>query len=233
MRPSKHHRWAKKEVAILHEAVFGLEDGMVSTLGALVGIAVGTQNASVVILSGFVLIFVESLSMAAGTFLSSKTDDETEQEQLREELQEIETIPEEEVEELRTIYQEKGFTKKEAELLVKRITSNKKLWLEEMAYHELGIIPRPGAKPTFRALIMGSSYIIGGLIPILPYLLLPLEVGISISIFLTVLALFGVGAGKTRFTGRNWLRSGVEMVMVSLAAAIVGYLVSRIVTGAV
>lgn len=163
-----HHRKGsesgRKLSGFFREAVFGLGDGMVSTLGAITGIAIGTGSRFVVLLSGLVVIAVESLSMAAGTYLSSKSEREILERYLEEEKWEIENKFEKEKKELRDIYRKKGFNKKELDMIVSRISKNKEVMLEEMAHHELKIIPENLEKPRGNAFIMGFSYVVGGLV---------------------------------------------------------------------
>lgn len=212
----------------LREAVFGLEDGIVSTLGALVGIAIGTQDRFVVALSGLVIIAVESLSMAAGSYLSSKSEREVTERYLEEERWEIEHEPERERQELYGYYAARGFTRTEADILVRRVTSDPKLWLEEMAHHELKIIPGEATNPRRNAWVMGLSYIVGGSIPLASYLALPIAQAIPLSISLSVVGLFAMGALITRLTKRIWWKSGLEMVIVSVSAAGIGYIIGSV-----
>ncbi|MFC1598080.1 VIT1/CCC1 transporter family protein [Patescibacteria group bacterium] len=219
----------KKFFSSLREVIFGLEDGIVSTLGAITGIAGGIQDSDVVILAGFVIIVVESMSMAAGTFLSSKSEAEVNQRMLNEEREEIEKEPAKEREEIIKFYKERGFSDKETKILVKRITGNKELMLEEMAYRELRIIPSKNGTPKNDAVFMGISYIIGGIIPLSAYFYLPLVYAIVVSVASSVLILFIIGYSKGKMVHVNKLRSGAEMVLVSLTAAGIGYAVGRII----
>lgn len=213
----------------LREVVFGLQDGIVSTLGAITGIAGGTQDSRIVIISGLVVIVVESLSMAAGTFLSSKSEKEAEQRLLREEAKEIEKYPEAETQELREFYEERGFSAEEIDILVKRITSDKDLWLEEMAFKELGVIPHDDqGNPVRDAIYMGVSYIFGGGLSLIGYFFLPIEYALPVSILASVIALFIIGYVKGVIVETNKVRSGIEMMTVSLVAAGFGYAVGRI-----
>lgn len=212
----------------LREVMFGLQDGIVSTLGAITGIAAGTQNGSIVILSGCVVIVVESISMAAGTFISSKSEREVQQKMLQEEAEEIELHPEAERQELVVFYTERGFAPDEIEILVNRITSNKELWLEEMAYKELGVIPGEEGAPAKDAFVMGLSYVIGGLVSLSSYFFLPIHVAVPVSIVLSFIALFVVGFIKGKLVHVAKFRSGVEMVVISLVAAVMGYIVGRL-----
>lgn len=229
-RLSSHHSSPEKIFSsLLREVIFGLNDGMVSTLGSLVGIAIGSQNRSIVILSGFVIIVVESISMAAGTFLSSKSEKEAEKQVLQKEENNIENDPKGEKKDLRSLYRRMGFQKIEIDILLKRVTKNKKLWLMELANHHFGINDI-SASSGLKSVFMGSSYILGGFIPLFPYMFFSISNAVAISVIGTVCALFGVGALKTLFTKLNWFRSGFEMTAISILAAGAGYVIAKVVS---
>lgn len=219
-----HRRFGKLFEAI-RELVFGLEDGLVSTLGAVAGIAAGTEDGRIVALSGLVLIAVEALSMAAGSYLSNKSHREMLEKRIEDERQEIEDKPEEETEELRVMYRQRGFSEDEIAILVKRITADKELWLEEMTAKELRIGAGDLEEPKSRAIVMGASYVIGGAVPVIPFLLLPVDAALKVAVAASVAALFTIGFVKARATGRSRWRGGLEMVLVASAAAVVGYLI--------
>lgn len=229
-----HHEMNEPKNAIqrathsLREVVFGLEDGIVSTLGAITGIAVGTQNTGIVIVSGLVIIFVESLSMSAGTFLSSKSENEMKERMLAEERYEIQTNPEKEKRELREFYESRGFLPEEVEMLIARVTSDEELWLEEMAYRELGVIPDEEDTAIRDAGFMGISYIAGGTIPLTAYFFLPVAGAMPISIGGAVISLFILGYVKGKLVHTNPFKSGGEMMIVSASAAALGYVVGLI-----
>jgi predicted membrane protein (TIGR00267 family) len=211
----------------VREAVFGVQDGLISTLGALTGIAAGTQNRDAVIVAGFVIIAVESLSMAAGSYLSSKSQREYLQRLLKEEEEEIARNPEGERKELRDMYRARGFTEPEIDIIANRIMSNPKLLLEDMAHKELGITMTDLEEPLSNALVMGVAYVLGGSVPVLFYVLLPLSAALPVSVAGTLLALFLFGGLKGRFVNQSWWRSGLEMLTVAGLAALAGFLIGR------
>ncbi len=213
----------------IRELVFGLEDGLVSTMGAIAGIAAGTGNGGIVVLSGLVIIAVEALSMAAGSYLSNKSHREMLEKKIADEREEIETKPEEETEELRVMYRQRGFSPEEVEILVRRITQNKELWLEEMVSKELRIGARDLEEPKSRAVVMGLSYVVGGAVPLIPYLFLPVAMALPTSVVATIAALYVIGFIKGGATGRSRWKSGGEMVLVASTAAIVAYLIGKVV----
>jgi predicted membrane protein (TIGR00267 family) len=211
----------------IRELVFGLEDGLVSTMGAVAGIAAGTEDARIVVLSGVVIVAVEALSMTAGAYLSSKSHVQMLQKKIDDERREIETKPEEETEELRVMYRQRGFSEDEIVILVRRITQDKELWLEEMMAKELRIGLNDMDEPKSRALVMGVAYLIGGALPVVPYLLLPVHPAIVVSVIVTILALYGIGYIKGRALGGNRWKSGGEMVLIASAAALIAYLIGK------
>jgi vacuolar iron transporter family protein len=226
------HNADSKLSATVREVVFGLEDGMVSTLGVITGIAIGTANHFVVILSGFVVIAVEALSMAAGSYLSSKSVREVEDHKLKQESKELKKFPKAEVAELKEMYVIEGVSEKDAEKIANEISKHPKLMLKEMACHQLKIIPDKKEEPVRNAFLMGISYIVGGIIPVAPYFFRSVYSALPISIIITLIALFIVGAGRTKFTAQKWWKSGFELMMISAGAALVGYLVAKIVESA-
>lgn len=216
-------------IGIIREVVFGMEDGMVSTLGSIVGIAAATQERFTVILAGFVIISVESISMAVGSYISNKSERAIDERKLFEEKHELHTYPEEEKHELIAMYVKDGWTKPLAAKMAEEASKNKKLFLQEMAYRELRIFPDSLVDPSKNALFMGVSYIIGGSIPLVPYLFLPIQSAILPSILFTLLGLFILGATITKYTKRNWVKAGFEMLAIAGLAAVVGYAVGQLV----
>jgi predicted membrane protein (TIGR00267 family) len=212
----------------LRDAVFGTQDGLISTVGALTGIAAGTQNAEAVIVAGLVIIVVESLSMGAGSYLSSKSQREYLERLLKEEEEEIARNPEGEREEIWDMYRARGFEDAEIEIIARRLLSDKRLLLEDMAHKELGISPESLEEPLGNAVVMGVSYVLGGLIPVVPYLLLPMASAMPVSIIATFATLFLFGGLKGRLVRQSWWRSGLEMLGIAGAAAITGFLIGRV-----
>ncbi|MBI4341055.1 MAG: VIT1/CCC1 transporter family protein [Candidatus Omnitrophica bacterium] len=211
----------------IREAVFGTQDGLISTLGALTGIAAGTQDPGAVVIAGFVIIAVESLSMAAGSYLSSKSQREYLERLLKEEEEEIRDEPEKERQEIWEMYRARGYEDREIEIIANRLMSNPKLLLEDMAHKELGIAPDTLEEPAGNAFVMGAAYVIGGSVPIVPYLLLPLHEAMLVSIVSTLLGLFLFGGLKGRIVKQTWWKSGLEMLSVAGVAALVGFFIGR------
>lgn len=222
-----HHRPSKLS-SVLGEIVFGAEDGMVSTMGAVTGIAAASGNHFLTILSGLVIIAVESISMAVGSYLSTKSEMELKEKLLLEEEVEITDLPDEEEAELVEMYKADGWPHELSIEMAKEARKNKDLFLTEMAYRELKVIPQNDRMPLQSGIAMGISYIIGGSIPLLPYFIFSDNIySIPVSVGTTLVGLFILGAFTTKFTNRNWYKAGFEMFTLASVAALVGYLVGQ------
>lgn len=225
--PQYIHHQKNVDTALIREGVFGMEDGMVSTFGAITGIATATQNPFTVILSGSIIIAVECISMAVGSYLSSKSERAIDERKLHEERIELKTYPEEEKKELVGMYVKDGWPKELATKMAEVASQNKKLFLKEMAYRELKVFPENLESPIKNAVTMGLTYIVGGLLPLFPYFFIPIQEAIFVSMGISLVGLFLLGAATTKFSKRPWWRAGLEMVALAAAAAGVGYLVGQ------
>lgn len=211
----------------IREVVFGVEDGMVSTLGALTGIATATGDYFIIVLSGVVVIAVESISMGVGSYLSNKSERDVDLRKIHEEKQELKKFPKEEKEELRAIYIEDGWPADLAHTMAETASQNKDLFLKEMTVHELAVMPVEDHHPVRNGIVMFFSYVIGGMTPLVPYLLFPITYALPLSIIITLVGLFFVGVGTTKFTKRKWWKAGLEMFGLASIAALIGYVVGQ------
>jgi len=217
-----------KIISVIREVVFGLEDGMISTLGVLVGIAIGTSDHFVIILSGLVVIVVESLSMGVGSYLSAKSVREIAELKIKEEEAEIKKYPEEEKQELVDILIRDGWPKDFSSEMATVASKSKPLLFREMAYRELYLHPEKLERPLLGGVFMFFSYVIGGTIPLLPYFIFSIPSAVFFSVGVTFIGLFALGCATTKFTKRHWFKAGMEMFSIAGLAALVGYLVGMI-----
>ncbi len=227
--PDYIHHQNKGSSSTMREMVFGMEDGMVSTLGAITGIAAATGDHFVVILSGIVIISVESVSMAVGSYLSSKSAKGIDERKMQEEKTELVKFPKEEEKELVEMYVIDGWPEDLAKKMAAVASKDEKLFLQEMSYRELGIVPEKMENPLKNGLVMWVSYVLGGVIPVSVYFILGLPVAIFVSIGVTLFALFLLGVYTSKFSKRNWFKAGFEMFALASIAALVGYGVGQLV----
>ena len=222
-----HHQTSKISGS-LREVVFGAEDGMVSTLGALTGIAIGTSSQFTVILAGVVIVAVESTGMSIGSYLSNKSVQKADDRKLLEEREEILNHPEAEKAELSELLVRDGWSPDLAQQMSEYAATDSELMLKEMAYRELDVTPNKNETPYTDAAFMFGTYIAGGIIPVLPYFFLPMSTAIVFSIVITLIGLFGLGALTAKFTKENWIKSGLQMLVLASLAAAIGYVIGRI-----
>jgi len=221
-------RWHKK--VNVREIVFGFNDGSISTLALLAGVTGGALARSEILIAGISGGIAGAISMGIGAYISSKSEVEHHQSEIERELREIEEVPEIEREEIRQIYQKKAaFAEEELDLIVKRITGNRKTWLDSMMKEELGLFEERFENPIKLGLIMFLAFVTGGLVPIIPFLFIPTpQTSLLASSTMTFTSLFAIGVWKTTFTNKHWLISGIEMVFVGVLAAAIPYMIGEL-----
>jgi len=212
----------------LKDVILGGQDGLVNVLGVILGVAAATYQTKIIVVAGLAAAFAESISMAAVAYTSTKAAREFYYSQLEREKKEIKEIPHMEVQEIKDIYYKKGFRGKQLAAIVKKITSNKKLWLETMMAEELKLFPDDYENPVKSAFVVGISAVIGAVIPVLPFFFLDVRSGMVLALSLSIIILFVIGAAKAKVTIGNWKKSGIEMAVVGTLAALVGYLVGSL-----
>ncbi len=220
--------WHKGGGGAMRELIFGVNDGLVSTLSLVSGVAGANPGRGVVLLAGIAGLLAGAISMAAGAYISSKSEKEVHEAEIAREREELELEPEEEMEELRILYQLKGFSKEEAERLVERLSEDQELMLESLVRDELGLMPESFPNPWKAGAFSGLAFIVGAFVPLISYFFLGGLEAVLVSAGLSIAALFVIGVLKTLFTGLSWLRSGLEMVGIGLFATVITYLIGTL-----
>jgi VIT1/CCC1 family predicted Fe2+/Mn2+ transporter len=212
----------------LRAAVFGVNDGLVSNFSLVMGFAGADATAEYILLAGIAGLLAGSFSMAAGEYVSMSAQRELYEQQIAMEKQELEMSPKEEEEELALIYQAKGIPEDEAHILARRIIANPKTAIDTLAREELGLDPAELGSPWFAAGSSFVAFLIGALVPVLPYLFTAGIWAWTLSASFSCLALFAVGALLSIFTARGPFRSGLRMLAIGLIASAVTYGVGRL-----
>ena len=213
----------------VRDMIFGANDGLVSTLAFVAGVMGAISDPYVILLSGIAELFAGTISMAAGAYQSSKSELEVmERESQRETVKG--RPPEEEKEELVRFYQSEGYTSAEAEAIVERIAKDKEFSIEMGTLEELGLAPEEIGNPIKAGVLCGLSFGIFAIIPIFPFAFKALNVidAMKFSIIATLASLFGVGAMKTIFSRKNWIRSGFEMMVIGASASAITYFIGTL-----
>lgn len=208
----------------IRELVFGAQDGLISTVAIAATMMAATHENSFAIVAGLASAMAGTISMAAGTYLGSRAASEMEEAEIDLERREIASHPDEERAELVATYRHDGYSMEEAEALADRIMQDRDLALRVMTERELGISPEVSPDPRKDALVMGASYVVGGLVPLSAYVFFNDLAAIPVSIALTLLALAAVGISKARTAHRRVLPSVLEVTGIGAVSGLLGYL---------
>lgn len=216
----------------LRAAVLGASDGLTSNLSLVMGVAGAEVAGHTVLLTGLAGLFAGALSMAIGELLSVQSARELYGRQIEIERQELETVPDEEREELSLIYQAKGLEVAAADRLAARIVGEKDTALDTLAREELGIDPQELGGSAWEAAI--ASFLLfafGALIPVVPFIFIGGLAAVGISVGLSILGFLIIGAGISLTTGVSLLKSGPRQVVMGLIAAGITFGLGRLVGG--
>ncbi|MDO8511529.1 MAG: VIT1/CCC1 transporter family protein [Nanoarchaeota archaeon] len=221
---------------VIRDFVFGMEDGLVSNLGLVLGVAAGGGDASVIVLAGAASMFAGAFSMSAGSYLSSKSQREVYEHEIESTKESLLQNPRKCYQEMRSSLVKEGLNKQEVDNLLKKSSRYKhpEFVCNYMVQKKVGISKEKLEVPLTNAFTMFFSFLVGSAFPILPFLFsklnyLELWPAAVISSALTIAALFGVGLAKASHTKLNWFKSGIEVVFIGLAAGLIGYFVGWLV----
>jgi vacuolar iron transporter family protein len=228
--PEQH----QKEGKHIKSIIYGGLDGTITTFAVVAGVAGANLSSGITLIMGFANLIGDGISMAIGDYLSTKSEQEYQKKERERETWELENYPEGEKTEMQQIYEEKGLLKSDAQKVVGAMSTNKKAFVDIMMVEELSIFESK-ENPLKNALATFISFITFGFVPLLIFVLGTLF-GFQGAFFLfasilTGLTLFSLGALKTKFTGRNWFTSGLEMLLVGSLAACAAYVIGFLLRG--
>lgn len=216
-------RDSHRRASALSDIILGGQDGLVNVLGVILGVAAATNDPRIVLVAGLAATFAESVSMGAVAYTSTMADADFYESEREREYRHIREMPHLEREEVRAIYSEKGFKGALLRRIVDTITANQDVWVAAMMAEEHQLTPIDRTQAPRVAIVVGVSAVVGSLIPLVPFIILPVGTSIWVSILGTALVLYVVGAYKARVTvGHPW-KSGLEMAIIGTVSALVGY----------
>ena len=209
----------------LRNVIYGFNDGLTANFGLVAGV-IGATNittqAHIVLLTGLAGALADALSMGASGFLAAKSEQEVYDNEIAMERDEIHLMPEVEEEELALIYEAKGVTPDRAREIAREVMQSPERALEEKVREELGI-GEAHATPFREGWVTGLATAVGAFIPVFPFLILHGASAAWFAFFLAMVSHFAVGAMRSIFTGRGIIRSGIDMFVVGIGVAVVGY----------
>ncbi len=226
---------------LLSDFILGSQDGLVNVLGVILGIAIAAHQQAltgqlsdpfrIVLAGALAATFAESISMGAVAYTSTLARRDHYLKERQREEQEMRDLPDLERQEVREVFESWGFQGAKLEEITDQIVANPKAWLEFMMAHELGLYPVEKAAARRSALLVGIAAIFGSVIPLLPFLVFPSDIllGMAASVLVAAVALFLIGWYKAKTTVGRPARSGLEMLLIGIAAAVAGFLIAYIV----
>ena len=227
----ERERWHRTgRSGTLRAVIFGVSDGLVSNLSLVMGVtAAAASNPSFILLAGIAGLLAGAFSMAAGEYVSMQSQRELFEHQIALERAEMAAMPEEEEAELAASYRSKGFVPDEAARIAKRIFEDPEAALDMLVREELGLDPGQLGSPWGAAAGSFAAFVIGASVPVIPYLFGGGTPAFVVSLGLSLVALFAVGAAVSLLTGRGFLFSGTRQLGIGVAAAAVTYLIGSLI----
>ena len=230
-REVDRERFRVANLGRLREVVFGAQDGLLSTVALVTAVAVGVGagGTSTVLVAGLAAALAGMISMATGAYLGSRAEQDVRRSEIAREAQELEENPAEELAELVVIFQREGKSFEEARALADDISQDKELWLNTLVEKELGISAEETTNPIKDGLVMGTSFILAAVIPIIPYLFFSGGLAIGISVASALTGLFVLGMGKGRLVQRSPILQGLEILGIGAVSAGMGFVLGEVI----
>jgi VIT1/CCC1 family predicted Fe2+/Mn2+ transporter len=223
-------RWHRGDASgALRAAIFGANDGLVSNLALVMGVAGGQASGRLILLAGVAGLLAGAFSMGAGEYVSVRSQRELFEREIELEAEEIRVMPEEEQNELALIYRAKGIPKEEAEALAKSIFSDPAHALDTKAREELGLNPEELGSPWGVAVSSFVSFALGAIVPVIPYVIGSGVAAFWAAVAAAAVALFAIGAGVGLLTGRSFVRGGLRQLFIGALAAAATFGIGRLI----
>ncbi len=215
----------------VRDIVIGMSDGLTVPFALAAGLSGAVASTSIVVTAGLAEIAAGSIAMGLGGYLAAKTDIEHYDTERKREISETRDVPDKEKEEVVEVFRGYGLTEDQIAPIVESISSESEKWVDFMMRFELGLENPDPARARNSALTIAGSYILGGLIPLSPYIIFhQINVSLLFSIAVTLIALFIFGYIKARFTGISSVRGALQTILVGGLAAGAAFLIARMIS---
>jgi VIT1/CCC1 family predicted Fe2+/Mn2+ transporter len=216
---------------LIRDIVIGMSDGLTVPFALAAGLSGSVSATNIVVIAGIAEISAGSIAMGLGGYLAARTDREHYANELKREQQEIIEVPDREREEVAEVLKSWGLLEPQIKLAVESISKDSDRWVDFMMKHELSLDEPEPKRARNSSLTIGLSYIVGGLVPLSPYMFIHnAQSALMISVIATLLALFIFGYIKGRFTGSTPFKSAWQTTLVGGLAAGIAFLVAKIVS---
>ncbi len=219
----RHVEAHQKESSSIRDFVFGFGDGINTSLGLVAGVGGAEVSSNIIILAAIVAMFTGAKAMAVQNYLAVKSQRQILDSEIEREKWEMNNVPEAERREIEDVYRTKGFSGQDLEKIVNKITSDKKIWLDTMLTEELKLNLEIIGSPLKSAFRMFGAFLVGGILPIIPYFFLSGHIPLFVAIGVSLSASFIIGAIKSKIANISMLRGGLEMAGLGTGIALIGY----------
>lgn len=216
----------------IRDIVIGMSDGLTVPFALAAGLSGAISSSALVVTAGIAEIVAGSIAMGLGGYLAGKTEADHYRSELKREFEEVERLPEQEKAEVKEVFAEFGLSEALQQQIADELAKDKKQWVDFMMRYELGLEEPDANRATKSAITIGISYIIGGVIPLSPYIVIEqAQQALYYSCGLTLICLFVFGYFKSKMTGQPALSGALKVVVIGTLAAGAAFLMAKLITG--
>lgn len=226
-----HHEQHVTSSEVVRDIVIGMADGLTVPFALAAGLSGAVSSSGLVVTAGIAEIVAGSIAMGLGGYLAGRTEVDHYQSELRREYGEVERVPEQEKVEVKQIFAEFGLSHSLQNQIADELAKDKKKWVDFMMRYELGLEEPNANRATKSALTIGLSYIVGGIIPLSPYIIIDnAQVALYYSCFVTLICLFVFGYFKSKLTGQPAVTGALKVVVIGALAAGAAFAIAKLIT---
>jgi vacuolar iron transporter family protein len=226
----KHEEAHLKSSEFITDIVIGMSDGLTVPFALAAGLSGAVSSNGIVITAGIAEIVAGCIAMGLGGYLAGKTEQEHYESELKREYEEVETVPEKEMQEIKDVFAEYGISEHGQNILAEELSKDKTKWVNFMMKFELGLEMPNTNRARNSALTIGVAYFIGGLLPLSAYFVTPNpQEGLIVSAIITTICLFVFGYFKSKVTGQPPLKGALKVMMIGLIAAAAAFGIAKLV----
>jgi predicted membrane protein (TIGR00267 family) len=226
-----HHEQHVTSSEVVRDIVIGMADGLTVPFALAAGLSGAVSSSGLVVTAGIAEIVAGSIAMGLGGYLAGRTEVDHYQSELKREYDEVERVPEQEKIEVKQVFAEFGLSHSLQNQIADELAKDKKKWVDFMMRYELGLEQPNANRATKSALTIGLSYIVGGIIPLSPYIVIDnAQVALYYSCFVTLICLFVFGYFKSKLTGQPTVTGALKVVVIGALAAGAAFLIAKLIT---
>ena len=224
-----HHEEHLESSDLLRDIVIGMSDGLTVPFALAAGLSGAVVSSGIVIIAGIAEIAAGSIAMGLGGYLAGKTEQDHYNSELKREYEEVERVPEVEKQEVKDFFKAIGLSENIQHQAAEEIAKDKKQWVDFMMKYELGLDEPDPKRAAKSAMNIGLSYIVGGIIPLSPYLFINNSTeALKISVIATLICLFVFGYFKSKMTGVNAFWGAIKVTLIGAVAAAAAYGIAKL-----